>query len=172
MDHWKKSKLYNEQIKTLIKWKKSTKTWHDLLKQCCNRGNHGKPSSLPYTLLVGQNGLGLHSTRNWCFQKRRNLHCVDRVKAKRKSFLHRLQPMATIHMEYDHYRRATFNLKIPVRKGRDRLFQLLWSEDSELFHSRTIGSEQVPEIRARNKDYEEEDGAFIFVSLFHQGLTC
>lgn len=80
--------------------------------------------------------------------------------------------MATIHMGYDHYRLATFNLKIPVRRRRDGLFQLLWREDSELFHSRTIGSEQVPEIQARSKDYEEEDGAFLFVSLFHQGLTC
>lgn len=61
---------------------------------------------------------------------------------------------------------------LQTRRGRDGLLQFIWSKDSEFSHSRTTGNEQVPEIQVRNEDCEKGEGAFIFASLFHQGLTC
>lgn len=66
-------------------------------------------------------------------------------------------------MGYKHYRLATFNLKISTRRRWDGLFQLIWSKDNVFFYSRTTGNEWVPEIWARNEDYDEEGEAFIFV---------
>lgn len=138
---------------------------HDLSKRCSNRGRRGKASSLPYTPLVGRNALAPQSTRDELFQKSSNLQCVNRVKSKRKK---KVVDYPDSSLCSDSYAIQT----LQTRRERDGLLQLIWSEDDEFSPSRTTGNEQVPEIRVRNEDCEKEEGAFIFASLFHQGLTC